>query len=304
LQTNFDIVLKKIIKTITFWERFKLSLPGRITIAKTFLLSQINHIGCFYSPDATRLDALQRVIDGFCTSKLRIARNRLYLDPAKGGIGLIKLEDFLCAQQVIWVKRAAQSTRDNWRVDLAISGAGNVLTPCPETLSNSGSVALLGITQSFLRFNTIFSKLDNNYRKAFIFNNPIFTRGQDDEGLLDAKFFFLGNIYNICFVKYSDCFHNNLFATMEYFHNELHLNLKFSVYFRFRNAIMYFNSKTKKSSEISVGLQDFLFSFKKGSKSVRRVLGSINQPSSLLENVTVTTFSRLIEVTLPAEETL
>ena len=30
-----------------FWERFNLSLPGRLTIMKTSLISQLNYVGCF-----------------------------------------------------------------------------------------------------------------------------------------------------------------------------------------------------------------------------------------------------------------
>lgn len=47
LHDNFEVVLKKVLGIVYFWERFNLSLPGRILIAKTFLLSQINHIGAF-----------------------------------------------------------------------------------------------------------------------------------------------------------------------------------------------------------------------------------------------------------------
>ena len=50
LHVRFDDTLKKMQKFANFWNRFKLSLPGRIAIAKTFLFSLINHIGCFLMP--------------------------------------------------------------------------------------------------------------------------------------------------------------------------------------------------------------------------------------------------------------
>ena len=36
----------KITQIIHFWERFFLSLPGRINIVKTMILSQISYLGC------------------------------------------------------------------------------------------------------------------------------------------------------------------------------------------------------------------------------------------------------------------
>jgi hypothetical protein len=46
----FEGILTKIVNQAAYWERFKLSIPGRITIAKTFLVSQLNYVGCFLSP--------------------------------------------------------------------------------------------------------------------------------------------------------------------------------------------------------------------------------------------------------------
>jgi hypothetical protein len=38
---------EKIATQIRFWNRFELSLPGRISVSKTFMYSQLNYIGCF-----------------------------------------------------------------------------------------------------------------------------------------------------------------------------------------------------------------------------------------------------------------
>jgi hypothetical protein len=42
--TNFEGVVAKVCNLIRFWERFFLSLPGRITIYKTLLIAQINYV--------------------------------------------------------------------------------------------------------------------------------------------------------------------------------------------------------------------------------------------------------------------
>jgi hypothetical protein len=45
----FQKIKEKIVGLISYWERFRLTLPGRITVAKTFLVSQLNYIGSFLS---------------------------------------------------------------------------------------------------------------------------------------------------------------------------------------------------------------------------------------------------------------
>jgi hypothetical protein len=50
LHENFERIFEKMVTTANFWSRFKLSLPGRIAIAKTFLVSQLNYLGCVFRP--------------------------------------------------------------------------------------------------------------------------------------------------------------------------------------------------------------------------------------------------------------
>ena len=128
LHANFDTATDKIIKIANFWSRLNLSLPGRIAVAKTFLISQINHIGCILMPTDKQLHDMQSVVDKFCLGKLRIAKDKLYLNAKCGGLALINLREFLISQHVIWFKRVYQSTRDNWRVDLCKLGYGNPFT--------------------------------------------------------------------------------------------------------------------------------------------------------------------------------
>jgi hypothetical protein len=65
IEETFISIKTKIINLIRYWERFRLTLPGRITIAKTFLISQLNYIGCFLPVPAGILEDIQLLIDGF-----------------------------------------------------------------------------------------------------------------------------------------------------------------------------------------------------------------------------------------------
>jgi hypothetical protein len=65
LHTNFDPVISQIRQLIGSWDRFSLSLPGTIGVAKTMLLSQIGYIGCIITPKPEQTKTMQDLIDGY-----------------------------------------------------------------------------------------------------------------------------------------------------------------------------------------------------------------------------------------------
>jgi hypothetical protein len=118
LSTYFDVALQKIKQSIEYWDRFKLTLPGRISVCKTFLLSQIGYIGCIVSPTPVQEKNLQKALNEFCVGTMRTAAKKLYTPLSEGGLGLIKINDYITALQCSWVKRLTQHWGDNWRYDL------------------------------------------------------------------------------------------------------------------------------------------------------------------------------------------
>jgi hypothetical protein len=122
---NFLVVKEKILKQVRFWERFKLTLPGRISIAKTFLVSQLNYLGSvFRIPEDTCQD-VQNIINNFIRKNLRVSRDRICTSVENGGLGFFHLNDFLSAQRCCWIFRAKKNTIDNWRHDLFDAAPGN-----------------------------------------------------------------------------------------------------------------------------------------------------------------------------------
>ncbi len=123
LDQNFVTIHDKVKNSIAYWKRYNLSLPGRINVIKSLLVSLINHLGCFLMPKPATLSVLQKSLDEFALSKLRVARGKVTLPVDNGGLGLFKLDEFLTSQQSVWVLRADKSLRDNCRGDLfSLSG--------------------------------------------------------------------------------------------------------------------------------------------------------------------------------------
>ena len=114
-----------------------------------------------------QLAKMQQIIDNFCIGPLNIGKDRLYLSPDLGGIGLISIRDFLIAQHTVWIKRAQNSSRDNWRVDLYDLGFGNPLAVNPNLIDKMTHPILCGIPSSFAIFNNAFTNTSRNFEKAF-----------------------------------------------------------------------------------------------------------------------------------------
>jgi hypothetical protein len=116
-EESFIEIEQKIENLVSFWERFRLSLPGRIAVMKTLLIPQINYLGSFLQPNALILSRIQGKIDNFVIKNLNISAERRYLPPELGGLGIFHLETFLSAQKCRWVHRASRLVIDNWRFD-------------------------------------------------------------------------------------------------------------------------------------------------------------------------------------------
>ncbi len=116
---NFKGTIQKMKKICGDWSRYNLSLPGRISIAKTMLLAQVGYIGCIVTPSTNQLDTMQSIIDDFVTKNIVILADRLYQRPNEGGLGLVKLSSYIAALQCSWIKRCTVTINDPWRWNLA-----------------------------------------------------------------------------------------------------------------------------------------------------------------------------------------
>ena len=175
LGLNFDKIINKMVKTVNFWRRFNLSLPGRIVICKTYLLSLVSHLGCFLSPEEDQMAVMQLIMNNFCKGNLKVSDDRIYLDPKLGGLGLVNIRDFITAQHCQWFKRAEISTRDNWRVDLQDLSFGNVYTASHHSICEKTHPILNHLARSMVKFSFAFTSM--GHKNAFLLNNSFFKRG-------------------------------------------------------------------------------------------------------------------------------
>jgi hypothetical protein len=299
LKNNFTIVIEKVKNLISYWSRFKLSLPGRISVAKTFLLSQINYLGSIFLPDPDQLRCLQTMINTFIKKNLNISDTRIYLPPSSGGLGFFNLENFLIAQHCTWIFKAIKLPIDNWRYDLHfLSPNNNPLFIRECDVDKNVHPILHQFVLSFCKFIGCFSNINSNYKESIIFHNNVFRDPLTGTTLRPEFFglhFYLNYRNSIRSLKFSDCINENNFKTVQEFRDS-GLPMSQNLWFKLRSALL--NTKTSNTTNTgsTTTLSDFIRNWKKGCKSVRKILEvdlvHLNPP---LSSKSFITFSRLID---------
>jgi hypothetical protein len=178
LKNNLDKAEQNIDKQIRFWDRYRLSLPGRINVAKTLLLPQISYHASIIPLSVEKIENLQDKINNFVTGKMRLAKNLVTAPLELGGLGFINLKNFIMSLQCSWIKRAATSTIDNWRLQLHLNTGGNPLSGSPDCFLVDQNPILHGILNSFFKLKECFYLRNDNFLEAFLLGNPLLL---DDE---------------------------------------------------------------------------------------------------------------------------
>ena len=127
---------------------------------------------------------------------------------------MFEIKKFLQAQHCSWILRAAKLQIDNWRFDLRVAAPdNNILAIRPGDLDPDTNPILHNFAESYSIFYGEFSKINGNYKEAYIFSNPAFTRGPDTVQTLDRNFFGNNMHNNIRTLKFCDRFVGNRLKT-------------------------------------------------------------------------------------------
>ena len=164
LQENFHRIYDKVDKKIGFWIRYGLTFKGRITVAKSLLLSQYTYVATILdSNDKKITDKIQAQIDLFVyNNKVGTKENPNFQKWVPediyqggkpiGGFKMIKISEFFQSLRLSWIRRYAigneQPLNDHWCDILDM-----ILDVTPQermSVINRGSEFL---TQKVLKYN-------------------------------------------------------------------------------------------------------------------------------------------------------
>jgi hypothetical protein len=174
LNRNWIECLRKIWGLIHYWTNFRLSITGRVMVAKTFLISQATFYMGIIPADKKKLSEMEQAINGYVCGGLKIAQDRINNRVEQGGLGLIKLEELDTAIKCGWINRWLKDgvKRDITGSSVFELGHGNPETIDAKLLGRSKLPCMSSITAAWSLFRKKYYENESNIYEARIFANP------------------------------------------------------------------------------------------------------------------------------------
>ena len=303
LDLNYSKVKDKIKALIRKWKPYHLSLRGRLTIAKTKLVSQITYISTVLTPNSATIADLQTLINNFVMgieshNKHWINKDIIYTSTSRGGFGMIRLESFMKAIKVSWIKRyCVDKIDDNW-ADI-IDSFFKITPDTRHTINNFGPerfnkiikadipvISSLFIAYKTFRHNfpTPPNTMDNSWLKQCAFYNMNITRKQINSTkkiFLTPTFYGIPDKYHTLTLK--DLFPQGAFITHVSLNRLTNSTLINMQYQNLKSHIKAHIGPNKKYNAIALEklpqkrhtystASELLQSIKKGSRTYRKII--------------------------------
>jgi hypothetical protein len=313
LKSNFEKCISKIRNIITFWQRFRLSLSGRINVAKSLLLSQLTFHGSVILPSNDQLNTISELINNFISSGLKISKKAITVSTAKGGTGFPDLKEFLLSLQCAWTKRAVQNTTDCWRLELNLKTGMNPDAADPEIFDPDTNPILREITTSFLDFKKSYLLRNNNFFNSEVRGNPLIFENLRTKIPVKLDFFYNMGVTDgiLRTLKVSEVFNIDLtFKTLNEIDDFLGTNLSRENYNSLKKVFtgsLNWVERNKMETLVPdpLSTKDFLLRFKKGSKPFRKVIENLRfYKIKNTRNNKIKKFFSLIELNVLSEKEL
>ena len=109
---NFQEKLDKIQKVINIWNMRGLSLFGRVTIVKTFLIPKLLYISSVIQIPMEIIKRMERMIFKFLwRGPDKVMRNTVINSVENGGLNLMDIETQIKALRLAWIPRILESNK-------------------------------------------------------------------------------------------------------------------------------------------------------------------------------------------------
>ena len=151
---NWQATLSKLTKQICNWSRFNLTLKGRLRIASTFMLSQINYMARILPTNNPAFNAIVEKIHRFITRNSNISQSLVTVPTSARGLGFVDLHSAAAAMRAHFICSALGKNQEKWACNI------NNLTDKYYRINIMGHQQLTNLTRDFL------VKLPN-YKQAF-----------------------------------------------------------------------------------------------------------------------------------------
>jgi hypothetical protein len=167
-------MIAKVRNTVNIWKIFNLSLSGKIMIIKSLVFPIVNYFLTILPPPAAWLNEFESIITDFALNRMNISRDKCFMDPKEGGLGLFRPEIFFKSLTCSWIKRCSSLVHDNWRrIIVGSVGAGSLHAIYPNNVTDCGPI-IKNIVKNFSELRDSFGISFNNYIFSPIINNEFF----------------------------------------------------------------------------------------------------------------------------------
>ena len=300
---NFERVLEKVKSITRFWDRFNLTLSGKLNVYKSLLLSQLTYKATILMPDKNFIDNFNEIAEKFVLKGLSVAKNRLYKRPADGGIGMIDLNKFIIALHTAWIPRAVQNCNDNWKYDLLTyyNFTPESYTP-PNNDIKLGTV-LTTLVNSFEEFKTKHLQFGNNFLDCNIFFNQNFGYGHNMLEQFTGNAFTVGQnpetfkLISYTWRDFSET--ERVFFEKNVIERKIGATLKLESYNSLKKNFTILIKRFYKTNQKSIPLKTTLMLEKKGSRRYRNILENECSKKTPKKIIQAQTFFNSINYTLP-----
>jgi hypothetical protein len=317
LEDVFDETIAKIGRLANKWSLFTVSLLGRIAISKTMLVSQVGYVGCIITPTDDQLERMQNIIDGFATTCVVVAKDRLYTKPHKGGLGLINLKSYCVALQCGWLKRCLTNVNDVWRWHLARSCDFNLDLIRSSSICPVNFPIMYNIAKSVGTLQICHWKQHENFRTAPLVDNMFFLRAEPrrrepvrgcvDRNLLGEDFY-RTHRNELLALRMNCLLVGNRVVPLERLRQVSGLHFSDNVYMYLQTAANFALKKygrNENSNGTSLTLTAIMDRLRKGSGKYRRMLEKESNEKFEMKNLrVVSTFFRLGNCEIPIQSDL
>jgi hypothetical protein len=303
---NYQKIGQKIQGAINHWRPFNLSLPGRISIAKCMMYSQINYLGCFIPIPDNFITEYDRMITSFVKGKLNIAKKRLYLPPAHGGLGLFILDDYLDAQRCSWIKRCV-NLDEAWKITIYVKNFANVFNSKARNINQEELPLTFAICKSFERVSNKFTQTNENFRESFIFENVTIPINLETRPCLTRSMFnvefFNQNAVKLYKLKYSDFYaRDDSLIDIDTVREATGINFTVLHVYTIRGACSAAKIKYKKRDielQKITDIVSFSFRRRRGSSHFRKLLGTTALPDT---SRNINRFADIVDIVINGEQ--
>ena len=267
-------IREKIKKEINFWVRFRLSLPGRINIAKSMLLSQVNYTGSFLPYSKEQVTSFEKLVANFVLGNEKIAYARVFTKTSNGGLGMPGMSTFLNYQKCSWFKLAL-ALDEHWKRSLYYGSNGNILNSRAKWFGE-GTV-LHGLCLALEEFRHAHTVINENFRTSIIFENKSFCATRRPVRYLSYEHFGTDPTQRnarIEKLQVSDFFRDGAILSRATVSAESGLELTLAQY----NVIILSIERTVQNLtetdpqfKVSTSIEQIFQNFKKGSDSLKKI---------------------------------